>query len=252
LIIAVILVGLLLILEGVGYRNVSANAGVNTSSIVWLLTFPGAFDGVLEFTYLFLAIIGLIYVATAAGSEWSWGTLKVAVTRGQSRWKYTVSTFASLAIILLIGMLITFAAGLVAVIIGAAIAGLPLGNPFDPAVLARILLELTRCWIALTGLTSLGYAVAMVAKSQMAGIGTVIGFFIVSSIGPALLPDFVGQIFKYMPFSVSGDAIGIQGPPGSGATSAVEPTLALAIIIAWLVGCLLVAAISVERTEITG
>ena len=85
LIIAVLLVGLLLILEGVGYRNVSTDASVDTSSIVWLLSFPGAFDGVLEFTYLFLAIIGLIYVATAAGSEWSWGTLKVAVARGQSR-----------------------------------------------------------------------------------------------------------------------------------------------------------------------
>ena len=252
LIIAVLLVGLLLILEGVGYRNVSTDASVDTSSIVWLLSFPGAFDGVLEFTYLFLAIIGLIYVATAAGSEWSWGTLKVAVARGQSRWKYTVATFASLAIILLIGMLITFAAGLVAVVIGAAIAGLPLGNPFDPAVLWRIFLELTRCWIALTGLTSLGYAVDMVAKSQMAGIGTVIGFFIVSFIGPALLPDFVREVFKYMPFNVSGDAIGIQGPPGSGSTTGVEPTLALAIIIAWLVGSLVVASISVERTEITG
>jgi len=55
-----------------------------------------------------------------------------------------------------------------------------------------------------------------------------------------------------MPFNVSGDAIVIQGPPGSGSTTGVEPTLALAIIIAWLVGSLVVASISVERTEITG
>ena len=125
----------------------------------------------------------------------------------------------------------------------------------DPAVLAQVFLKLVRCWIALVSLTSLGYAVAMVAKSQMAGIGTVIGYFIASIIGPALLPDFVKEVFKYLPFSISGDAIGMQGPPTNGvasASGAVDPNVALLITIAWLVGCLAVAAFSVERTEISG
>jgi len=86
---------------------------------------------------------------------------------------------------MLVGLLITYAAGLIAVVVGASIAGLPLGNAADPAVLAQVFLKLVRCWIALVSLTSLGYAVAMVAKSQMAGIGTVIGYFIASIIGPA-------------------------------------------------------------------
>lgn len=254
LIIAVILVALEFVLIGVSYRSASATSGLDRPTITWFLTFPGSFDAVMSLAYAFLGIIGLIYVATASGSEWSWGTLKVAIARGQSRWKYTVSTFASLAIIMLIGLLITYAAGLVAAVIGASVAGVPVGNPFDVAVLARVFVELARCWIALVSLTSLGYAVAMVAKSQMAGIGTVIGYFIASIIGPALLPDFVKEIFKYLPFSISGDAIGLQGPPSSGpATStAIEPNAALLITIAWLVGCLLVASLSVERTEITG
>jgi ABC-type transport system involved in multi-copper enzyme maturation permease subunit len=254
LLIAVALIAMEFLLIGVTYRSAPSQSGLDTATLNWFLTFPGAFDAVLSLAYAFLGIIGLIYLATASGSEWVWGTLKVAVTRGQSRWQYTVATFASLSIILLIGLLITYAAGLVAVVIGGSIAGLSMGNPADPAVLAQVFLKVVRTWIALAGLTSLGYAVTMVAKSQMAGIGTVIGFFIVSIVGPALMPDFVKEVFKYLPFSVSGDAIGLAGPPVSGtasATTAVDPNVALLITIGWLVGCLVVASISVERAEIT-
>ena len=253
LVIAVILVAALIMLEGVAYASARTQNGADTTQLAWFLTFPGAFDAVLTFIFAFFGLIALIYVATAAGSEWSWGTLKVAVARGQSRWGYTIATFASLAIVLLIGMLITYAAGLVAVFIGASIAGLSVGNPADPPTLARIGVELARCWIGLLGLTSLAYAVAMVAKSQMAGIGTVIGYYLVSLIGPALLPDFVKDIFRYLPFNVAGDAIGLQPPPGTGPNpSTLDPNLALLVDVLWLVGCLTVAAVSVQRTEITG
>jgi ABC-type transport system involved in multi-copper enzyme maturation permease subunit len=255
LIIAVLLVSLLIVLEGVGYRQAIAQGGVDPSSIEWVLTFPGAFDAVIALTFSFIGIISLIYIATAAGSEWSWGTLKVAVARGQSRWKYTVSTYASMAVIMVLGLVITFIAGVIAVFLGASIAGLQVGNPFDTAVLGRISLELIRCAVALISLGSVGYAVTMVAKSQMAGIGTVIGYFLASLIGPAFLPDFVKEIFKYLPFSISSDAIGMQGPPVHGVTSSaslVDPNLALLITVAWLVGLLAVAAVSVERTEIAG
>ena len=95
----------------------------------------------------------------------------------------------------------------------------------------------------------------MVAKSQMAGIGTVIGYFMVSIFAPALLPDIVKEIFKYLPFSVAGDcdrnrrAADVRTAIGA---SAVDPNVALLITIGWLVGCLAVASISVERAEISG
>jgi ABC-type transport system involved in multi-copper enzyme maturation permease subunit len=254
--VAATLVGLEFVLVGVGYRSAANGAsGIDKPTVTWLLTFPDAFEAVISIIFAFFGLVALIYVATASGSEWSWGTLKVAVTRGQSRWRYTVATFASLAIVLLVGMLIAFAAGIVAVFIGASIAGLAVGNPGDPSALAGAFFKLVRCWIALTGLTSVGYAVAMVAKSQMAGIGTVIGYFIASIFAPALLPDIVKEVFKYLPFSAAGDSIGIAGPATTGAgstTTALDPNVALLITIGWLVGCLAVASISVERAEISG
>jgi ABC-type transport system involved in multi-copper enzyme maturation permease subunit len=255
ILVGAILVGLEFALVGVGYRSApSGTSGLDKTTVTWLLSFPGAFDAVISLVFAFFGLVALIYVATASGSEWSWGTLKVAVTRGQSRWQYVVATFASLSIILLIGMLITFVAGILAVVVGASIAGLPVGNPSDPSALGGMLVKLARCWVALIGLTSVGYAVAMIAKSQMAGIGTVIGYFIASIFAPALLPEIVKEIFKYLPFSAAGDSIGIAGPPTSGPPSAValDPNVALLITIGWLVGCLAVASLSVERAEISG
>lgn len=228
--------------------------GMDPATFSWFLTFPGAFDAILSIVFSFGGIIGLIYVATTSGSEWSWGTLKVAVSRGQSRSLYVIATFASISLILLGGLVVMFLAGLVATFVGASIAGISAGNPFDPAVFPSLLAKLARTWIALSALTSLAYAVTMVSKSQMAGVGTVIGYFLVSIIGPALLPDFVKEIFKYLPFSISNDAIGLSGPPSSAAatSSAIDPTYALLITIGWLVGLIAVTCLAVERTEITG
>ena len=256
LLIAVGFVFLEFVLIGVSYNTSAAQTGFDRSSLTWFLVFPGAFDAVLALVFEFVAIIGLIYIVTASGSEWTWGTLKVAVARGQSRWQYTISTFASLSIILLIGMLLAFVAGIVAVMIGASIAGLSFGNVADPAEFGQVFIKLVRCGIALVSLCSVGYVVAMVAKNQMAGIGVVIAYFVLSIVGDALLPEVVRQVLRYQPFNVASDAIGLQGPPTSAGgastlSSSVEPNLALAVSLFWLVFCLVVAAISVERAEIT-
>jgi ABC-type transport system involved in multi-copper enzyme maturation permease subunit len=255
LIIAVALVGLEFIFIGIAYRSApQGSSGLDDATVSWLLQFPGAYDGVLSIAFGLGGLIGLIYVASACGSEWSWGTLKVAVARGESRTYYVVATFASLALVLLAGMLITFAAGVAAALAGASIAGLSPGTIGDLPTLADLAVKLVRCWIALASLASISYTIAMVAKNQMAGIGAVIGFFLASIIAPGLMPELVQQIFRYLPFSITSDAIGLRGPQvaSAGPSIAIDPTIALAVTIAWLVGSLAVAAIATERTEITG
>lgn len=239
----------------IAYRSAGAgrSSGLDPATYAWYLKYPGTYDGALDFVYAFLGIVGMIWIATAAGTEWSWGTLKVAVARGNSRSGYVISTFASLSIILLVGVLISFVAALLAAFAGAAIAGLSPGSPLDGGVLPEVFLKVVRCWIALAALLSLAYAITMVAKSQMAGIGAVIGYFVISSIGPALMPEFVKQVFRYLPYGISSDAIGLGNPPGTGPnTTAIEPNLALLITVGWLVGLLAIACLSVERAEITG
>jgi ABC-type transport system involved in multi-copper enzyme maturation permease subunit len=218
-----------------------------------MLTFPSAYDAVMSLVIGFGGLIALIYVAAVSGTEWSWGTLRVAVARGESRSRYVLATFASVAIVLLIGVLAMFAAGVLAAIAGAALAGLPLNGLTDGPALSQTALKLARSGVAIVGLGAVGYAAAMVARSQMAGIGAVIGFYIGSAFAPFFLPDAIKEIFKYLPFSAAGDAIGVQGPPGVATTTGkvLDPGVALAVTLVWLVGSLAFAALATERAEIT-
>ena len=64
-------------------------------------------------------LLAVIYGAAIAGSEWTWGTLKNAVARGEGRVRYMVLTFASIAVLVGIGMLVAFIVGVVAAVVGA-------------------------------------------------------------------------------------------------------------------------------------
>ncbi|MGZ6265574.1 MAG: hypothetical protein ACXWN4_01525 [Candidatus Limnocylindrales bacterium] len=252
LLIALVLVAIEFIAVGATYRSSTIPAEQKTT-YDWLLTFPSAYDAVLSLVFGFGGLIALIYVAAVSGTEWSWGTLRVAVARGESRSRYVLATFASISIVLLIGVLACFAAGVVSAIVGAALAGLPLNGLNDGPALSQVALKLARCWVAIVGLSAVGYAAAMVARSQMAGIGAVIGFYIGSAFAPLFLPDAIKEIFRYLPFSATGDAIGLQGPSGVAASSKVlDPGVALAVTLAWLVGSLAFAALATERADIAG
>jgi ABC-type transport system involved in multi-copper enzyme maturation permease subunit len=256
------LVGLLIAISLVALEFVAVGATYKSSAIPadqkvtydWLLIFPSAYDAIIALLIGFGGLIALIYVAAVSGTEWSWGTLRVAVARGESRSRYVFATFASIAIVLLIGLLATFAAGVLAAAAGALLAGLPLSGLTDGPALAQTALKLARCWVAIVTLSSVGYATAMVARSQMAGIGAVIGLYIGSVFAPLFpLPDVIREIFKYLPFSAAGDAVGIVGPTTGGATTnpVLDPNVALLVSLAWLVGSLAIAALATERAEIT-
>ena len=106
-----------------------------------------------------------------------------------------------------------------------------------------------RRWPAITATAALGFAVATLARSQLAGIGVGIAFYFAETFAGIFLPDVV----RYMPFHLSQAAVGGGGdfgaPPDPGALSIGT---ALFLVTVWLVGSLVVAAGFSERAEITG
>ena len=50
-----------------------------------LVTFPAAYTFIISFILGLGGLFGVIYGAAIAGSEWTWGTLKAAVARGESK-----------------------------------------------------------------------------------------------------------------------------------------------------------------------
>ena len=256
-IVASLLVGLEFALIGVSLNLPAGSTGGTEPALMrWLITFPGAYDAILAIVFAFGGLAAMIYVAAVAGTEWTWGTLKMAVMRGESRSRYTIATFCSLSLMLLAGVVITLLAGVLGAIAGASIAGLPVRGLTDGAAIPHVIVSILRCWIAVTTLAAVGYAIAMATKSQMAGVGVVIGFFIGSVFAPIALPGVLHDIFKYLPFSIAGDAMDLFAPTATGQTatsaSIVAPNLALAITVGWLVLSLAIAALATERAEIAG
>ncbi len=216
-----------------------------------LVTFPGAYDLILSFMLGLGGLIAVIYGAAIAGSEWSWGTLKNAVARGESRTRYMLGTFAAITVMVAVGLAITFVLGVGISLVGASIANVSTAGLTDADTLARLPALAARGWFSVVEEAALGFAIATLARSQLAGIGAGIAFYFGEGFASIFLPDIV----KYMPFAVARAAVDTggagAGEPGS-ITVALAPDTALLLVGAWLVGSVVVAVAITERAEITG
>jgi ABC-type transport system involved in multi-copper enzyme maturation permease subunit len=237
-----------------GGRGQNGNGPANPLAIV---TFPGAYDLILSFILGLGGLFSVVYGAAIAGSEWTWGTLKTVVARGESRSRYVLATFAAIAVVALLGLLASFGIGVVAAAIGATIANIPLDGIGNGDALGRLPEHFLRGWVAIVMEGSIGFAIATLARSQLAGIGAGIAFYFGESFASLFLPDVV----KYLPFNLANAAVGSGGGFGGGggggggapaATTPLSADLALLLVAAWLVGSLVVAAGFTERAEITG
>ncbi len=237
---------------GAGERggNVTVNGGGNGAAEArLLLTFPGAYRLIAGFILSLGGLFAVLYAAAVAGSEWNWGTLKSTVARGESRSGYLLLTFAGIAVILAIGVLVTFVIGVLVGIVGATIAGIPLDGLSDGTALGRLPVDFARGWIVIAAQAAIGFAVATLARSQLAGIGVGIALYF----GEAFASIFLYDIVKYLPFQLASAAIGGGGDTGTALNRAAVPTdTALLLITVWLIGSLIVASVFAERAEITG
>jgi ABC-2 type transport system permease protein len=249
-----LLAGLLvLILIAVGATANRAGAPTpQRAATLAVVTFPGAYDAILAFVLGLGGLFAVVYGAAIAGSEWTWGTLKNAVARGESRSRYMLISFASIALVIAIGLVLAFAVGVIAALVGATIAGVPTSGLTDAATIGRFPEEFARGWLAIVEEGALGFAIATVARSQLAGIGAGIAFYFGETFAGIFLPDIV----KYLPFNVANASVSVGGGRfggGGGAQIvAVDANTALLLVAAWLIGSLVVAAVFTERAEISG
>ena len=245
------LLSLIVIAVGATSNRPGASA-VERAAILSLVTFPGAYDQILTFILGLGGLFAVIYGAAIAGSEWTWGTLKNAVARGQSRSRYTLLTFASVAAAIAVGLVVTFVIGVVAALVGANLAGVSTSGLTDTATIGRLPGQFARGWLAIVEEGALGFTIATLARSQLAGIGAGIGLYFGESFAGIFLPDIV----KYLPFNVATASMATQTGDaafgGAARLASLDANLALALVVAWLIGSLLVATLFTERAEITG
>ncbi len=243
-----LLVLILLAVAATGGED-QGGGGDGAAQALLLVTFPGAYDLILSFILGLGGLFAVIYGAAVAGSEWTWGTLKSTVARGESRALYMLMTFAAIAVIMAVGLLATFAIGVLTGALGATIAGIPLDGLSDSATLGRLPEQFLRGWVVISAEASIGFAVATLARSQLAGIGVGIALYFGEAFASIFLPDIV----KYLPFDLASAAVGggeaFGAPPDP---SALPADTALVLITVWLIGSLVVAMGFTDRAEITG
>jgi hypothetical protein len=247
-----LLVGLLsLILIAVGATAGQPQAGEGAAQALLLVTFPGAYTLILSFILGLGGLFALIYGAAIAGSEWTWGTLKSAVARGESRSRYQLLSLAAIALMLGLGLVAAFSIGVAVAVVAATIGGVSTAGLGDAATLGTIPELLARGWLAIVEAGALGFAIATLARSQLAGIGVGIAVYFGEQFASIFLPEIV----KYFPFNAAQAVVATSGGGfgGGGATlPQLEPNTALVVVTAWLVGALVVTALFTERAEISG
>lgn len=218
-----------------------------------LLTFPAAYQITVSLLISIGGLLAVAYAAAIAGSEWSWGTLKTAVARGEGRATYLLLLFAAVAIATCLGLVAAFVVGIAVTAAGAVVAGVGLSGMGDVDALLALPERFARAGLAMTMNASLGFAIATLTRSQLAGIGVGIGLVFAEGIASIFAP----HVIKWFPFTASGAAVegGAGGSVvinGAEVGASLDSTTAIIVTVLWLVAALVVAVIRAERAEIGG
>lgn len=227
--------------------------GQGSGAVLAILTFPAAYDAVLGFLVGLGGLLAVVYGAAIAGSEWTWGTLKNAVARGESRAGYVIALFTAIAFVLALGLVLAMAVGVVAAVIGATLAGIPTDGVGDAATISALPEKLARGWLGIAEAGGIGFAIATFTRSQLAGIGVGIATYFGEQFSTIFFPDIV----KYLPFHAAEAVIGVtpgfgDGGPGGPAPAQLTVDVALVVVIIWLIGAVAFSALVTQRAEITG
>jgi ABC-2 type transport system permease protein len=218
-----------------------------------LLDFPTAYTIVTGFVLAFGGLLGVAYGAAIIGADWAWGTIRAIVSRGESRVRYTLVTFLAIAIVIAVGVAFASVVGIGAAIVAAEMAGLGSDGATDPDTLASLPELVARTWLGVTQAAAIGFAIAMLFKSQLAGIAAGLAFYFAEQF-LQLVPG-LREILVYFPFSVSGALIGtteaFETSSAFGTFPVMDPDTALVWSIGYLVVALTIASFAAWRAQIT-
>lgn len=218
-----------------------------------ILSFPGAWTLTLTMTVGIGGLLALTFGAAIAGSEWAWGTLKSAIARGEGRAWYVLTAIAGTVVMAWLGTLLAYLAGVAGAAAGATVISAPHDLAPDAAVIGHVAGLLARAALAIAMDVAIGFAVASIAKSQLAGIGAGIGLYI----GEGIIGAFLPGVVKWAPFAaasamMAGGAPGLGGAAVGSSSGRLDGDVAIVVTGVWLVLALAVAAVWTERSEIGG
>ncbi len=249
-VVSIILIVLLLLFYLLIGATASALDPSSAAGFELLLGFPQAYSFVGSFILGLGGLLAVTYGAAVSGAEWSWGTIRVVIARGEGRTRYIVVQFAALAIALAVMVLFAFFAGTLAALLAASMGGVSTEGAFEADALLSLPELLARTWMGVLLHAAVGFAVASMLRSQLAGIGAGIALYVFEVVIGSLAPILDADFARYLPFSVAGRVVGGEAE-AFGQFDLLDPTVALVLAGVYLVVALAIASLATERAEIT-
>ena len=233
-----------------------------------VLRFPGAYSVINQFVFGLGSLLAVSYAAAVGGADWNWGALRVIVARGEGRSRYVLAKYVGVAIACAIGVVIAYTVGVVLTMLSASLAGGSAGDPFAGGGGATMLRSVGYGTFVLLERAAIGFAVAMLMRSQVAGVVVGIVLYLGESIlstilvvinlrgeGLARLQVQDTQWFQFLPFSIGDSVLSAAAPSiGNDVSSMLLQPVSLGVAVAatavYLVLALGVAMVATERAEI--
>jgi ABC-type transport system involved in multi-copper enzyme maturation permease subunit len=235
------------------------------------LRFPTAYTFINQFVFGLGSLLAIAYAAAVGGADWSWGVIRVVIARGEGRARYVLAKAIGLGIALTLGTLVVVVCGVGLVVLAGTVTGRPSGNPIAGESLMTLLRSIAYGSTVLLERCAIGFAVAFLLRSQLAGVVAGIVLYIGESIlSTILLVMTVGaagggsgigrqvetQWYQFLPFSIGNSLLGEAAPSASTDLSSVFLTpvplpQALGVTLLYLVLAVGIAMLVTVRAEIS-
>jgi len=157
--------------------------------------FPWSISALLDSGQFWAAgLFVTILTSSTVATEYNWGTVRQALTRGQPRWQFLAAKLLGTAIICIVFLLIALGVGILFSILATSAEGssITLDVPDGPSV-PEIGLMILRSAAGIIPYGLLAFALAVVGRSTALGIAGTIGYMLGEGIIVAIL-DSIGGI----------------------------------------------------------
>ena len=161
---------------------------------------PSAISGGLSGAVAILPILIMILAASAAGSEYGWGTLRTVLTRGTGRWQLLSSKLLVLLVMVAAGLVVIGFVHAVSSVVANVIPPAETGGLADSGEWSEIAVTFGKVVYGMVPYIVLGTFLAVLTQSTAVGISISLGYYVVELIlAPVLgLVDWLQDISDFL------------------------------------------------------
>lgn len=216
------------------------------------LTVMAARDNGLDITNFFAAIVTVILSASLVGTEYGWGTIRALLPRARSRIALMAAKLTAIAIFDVVLVLVGYVAALGMSWVITSAENLRTG--FGPDAAQEISLAILRNVYVLLPYSALAFVIAVLTRSNAAGIAIGLAVLLAESIAVGILTsitdtfDWVGDVLFSQNMAAISNLNNLRGGGDSDLPSAGQAFTVLAL---WLIALIALSLTIFQRRDVT-